>query len=33
MIDIGIYPNNGVIFHINKRKWDADMREFKKGKQ
>lgn len=33
MIDIGIYPEDGVIFHINKRKWDADMRKFKTDKQ
>lgn len=30
MIDIGIFPNDGVIFHLNKRSWDADMKEFKK---
>lgn len=30
MIDIGINPNNGVIFHLNKRSWDADMKKYKK---
>lgn len=30
MIDIGININDGVIFHINKKRWDATMKALKK---
>ncbi|WP_169975856.1 minor capsid protein [Campylobacter sp. RM16191] len=33
MIDIGIYPKNGVIFHINKKRWDSEMKNFKANRR
>ena len=30
MIDIGINPTDGVIFHVNKKRWDSDMKAFQK---
>ena len=32
MIDIGINPTDGVIFHVNKKRWDSDMKAFQKNR-
>ena len=32
MIDIGIYPDSGVIFHVNKKRWDSDMKAFQRNR-
>ena len=29
MIDVGINPDDGVIFHVNKKRWDSDMKKYK----